>query len=70
MDKVAIPKQEYLRLKRQAAAYKKLAGLLFERVMRDPIEEVVEDFRKTDVYTDGFLHELGEGLKKSSYGKL
>ena len=65
-----MPKHEYAKLRRRAAAYEKLAGALFEAVARDPIEEIMEDFRATGLYTDLFLRDLGDGLRKSSYGKL
>lgn len=67
---ISLPKNEYLRLKRRAHAYQKLVGEVFETVLKDPIEEVVEDFRRTKLYTDEFLKDLEEGLRKSSYGKL
>ena len=70
MDRITIPRSEYLRLRRQANAYQKMAGRLFETVVKDPIQDVVEDFRKTNFYTDGFLIDLEDGLRKSSYGKV
>lgn len=69
MSEVTIPKTEYVKLRRRAAAYEKLLGVLFQAVARDPIDEVVEDFRATGVYTDAFLRDLGDGLRKSSYQK-
>lgn len=69
MNKVAIPKTEYSRLQRQANAYRKLAGRFFESVMRDPIDAVLEDFTETNLYSEGFIRDLRDGLKKSSYGK-
>jgi hypothetical protein len=41
----------------------------FELVVKDPVEEVVEDFRKTNLYSEKFLKDLEAGLKKSSYAK-
>jgi len=38
-------------------------------MIKDPIEEVINDFRKTNLYTKGFLADLEDGLKKSSYAK-
>lgn len=67
MGNITIPKIEYLRLKRQADAYKKLSGRFFESVVKDSADEVVRDFRKTDLYTKEFLADLGDGLKKSSF---
>lgn len=69
MEKVAIPKIEYDRLKREASAYRKFATHFFESAVRDPIYEVVEDFQRTNLYTKEFLEDLEDGLRKSSYSK-
>ncbi|MCX6786203.1 MAG: hypothetical protein NTZ18_05175 [Candidatus Komeilibacteria bacterium] len=66
---VTLPKQEYLRLKQQAQAYRSMVARLFELPLRDPINEVMGDFRNTNLYADGFLSDLEEGLRKSSYAK-
>lgn len=67
MDKITISKEEYKKLKKQSEAYKKLAGHLFETVIKDPIKDVVADFRGTGLYTNDFLSDLENGLRKSSY---
>jgi len=69
MAKVTLPKTEYERLKREATAYRKVAKKFFELMVKDPIEGVVEDFRKTNLYTEEFLRDLEDGLCKSSYAK-
>lgn len=69
MSQVVISKIEYQRLKRQAEAYRKFTGKLFESVIRDPVHDVVKSFRETNLYTDEFLHDLENGLCKSSYAK-
>lgn len=69
MDKVVLPKTEYKKLKRQAEAYRKFAEKFFDLAIRDPVEEVVEDFRKTKLYSENFLKDLESGLRKSSYKK-
>lgn len=69
MVKVTIPKAEYEQLKQQAEAYRRFAARLFELVIKAPVEEVVEDFRKTGLYTEEFLRDLESGLRKSSYTK-
>lgn len=69
MDKIVISKIEYLRLKQQSAAYKKLASSFYESIPKDSIETVVNDFRKTDLYSKEFLEDLKSGLKRSSYAK-
>lgn len=70
MSDITISKAEYRRLKQQASAYRKLTMHLFESIVKAPIEDVVENFRSTDLYTDDFLKDLEEGLRKSSYGKM
>jgi hypothetical protein len=69
MASVILPKTEYEQLKRQAEAYRKFAAGFFATVTRDPIGEMVEDFRKTKLYSDEFLKDLESGLRKSSYAK-
>lgn len=69
MNKITITKQEYLKLEKQANAYRKLVSRLFESVIKDPIQEVVDDFRRTNLYTNEFLKDLDKGLRQSSYGK-
>lgn len=39
--------------------------LYFKKFKKDPIEDIVDDFKKED-YTDNFLQDLEDGLKKSS----
>lgn len=68
-DAVTLSKQEYLRLKQQAQAYRIMAARMFELPLRDPVDEVVADFKATDLYTDEFLADLEDGLRKSSYAK-
>jgi hypothetical protein len=69
MPTVTMPEIEYKRLKQQAKAYQQLTGKLFEFVLHDPINQVAEDFRKTHIYSEGFLKDMEAGLRKSSYGK-
>ena len=69
MDTITISKNKYSELKRQADAYKKLSSRFFESIVKDSIEEVVNDFRKTNSYTKEFLTDLEDGLTKSSYAK-
>lgn len=68
-DTITLSKQDYLRLKQQAQAYRTMAARVFELPLRDPIDEVVADFRATNLYTDEFLMDLEDGLRKSSYSK-
>lgn len=68
-DSVTVPKEEYLNLKQQARAYQAFAAKVFEISMDDPVSEVVDDFRATGLYSEAFLDDLGDGLKKSSYTK-
>lgn len=68
-DKVTLPRREYLRLKQQAQAYRVLAAEVFALPLRNPIDEVMADFRATDLYTGQFLTDLEDGLRRSSYMK-
>ena len=68
-DAVTLSKQEYLLLKQQAQAYRNLATQVYELPLKDPIGEVVEDFKTTKLYEDEFLADLEDGLRKSSYPK-
>jgi len=69
MDKIAIKKTEYRRLRRQADAYKKIAQHIHASILRDAVHDVVEDFKKTSLYSEAFLGDLETGLRKSSYAK-
>ena len=69
MSQVTISEQEYKQLKRQGAAYRKLAARLFQSVVKDDVASVVGDFANTDLYSKGFLTDLEKGLRKSSYGR-
>ena len=69
MSNITISKEEYEKLKQQAKAYQKLTSRIFEFVLHDPVQEVVKDFQKTDLYTEDFLTDLESGLRKSSYAK-
>jgi len=69
MSTITISKKEYQKLKGQALAYRKMAKSLFLAVVKDPISEVVQDFKATGLYNKNFLKDLESGLKKSSYLK-
>lgn len=69
MKSVVISKNEYSKLKKQADAYKRLSSRLFESLIKDPIEEIMNDFRRADLYTNEFLADLEKGLRKSSFAK-
>lgn len=69
METITISKKEYKALVSQAKAYQKLAKGFFENVVKDPINEVVSDFKKTNLYTGEFLEDLEKGLRKSTYIK-
>lgn len=66
---ITLPKIKYEQLKRQAAAYRKFTARFFEFIVKDPVSQVVDDFRKTDLYTEEFLRDLEDGLRNSSYAK-
>ena len=62
MNKITISKTEYQRLIVQSNLYKQLAGKIAESLIEIPVEDVVEDFRSTNLYTKGFLRDLRDGL--------
>lgn len=66
---ITLSKTEYQRLKAQAKAYQKIMSKFFELALRNSIKEVIEDFRRTNLYSEEFLKDLESGLKKSSYFK-
>ena len=69
MSQITISEREYKRLKRQGAAYRKIAAKLFQSVVKDDVASVVRDFAETKLYSKGFLADLEKGLRKSSYAK-
>lgn len=69
MASIRVSKQKYDQLVRQAKSYRLFAARFFESLLRDSSEDVVEDFRKTNLYTEEFLGDLESGLRKSSYTK-
>lgn len=69
LNTITLPKREYSRLKQQAKAYRDIIARMFEMPLRDTINEVVSDFRSSNLYTDEFLIDLEDGLRKSSYAK-
>jgi hypothetical protein len=69
METITIPKNEYKKLVSKANAYQKLAEHFFGDALKTSLKDVVDDFRKTNLYTEGFLADLENGLKKSTYFK-
>jgi len=65
---ITISKKEYKRLQSEARAYRAITSRVLDSVVHDTPDAVVADFRATELYTDEFLEDLSEGLKKSSYG--
>lgn len=66
---VTLSKSDFLDLKHQAQAYQFLVAKVFELPLKDPVGKVVEDFKKTGLYTKEFLQDFESGLRKSSYIK-
>jgi len=69
MSQITISKKEYAQLKSQSRAYQKRASNFFKSIIISPINDIVEDFKKTKLYSNKFISDLESGLKKSSYGK-
>jgi|GEM_PF-1064889 len=68
-DLVTLPRKDYLRLKQEANAYRFIATKMFELPLKDPVKDVMADFKATALYTDDFLTDMEEGLRKSSFSK-
>lgn len=64
---ITLPKIEYNQLKQQAMAYRKFMAHFFNLMLKNSVKEVVGDFRKINLYTNGFLKDLETGLSDSSY---
>ncbi|MFH1192252.1 MAG: hypothetical protein V1655_02135 [bacterium] len=69
MDKITISKVRYAQLKKQADAYKKFVSQFYTLAIKDPINEVINDLKKTNLYSDEFINDIEDGLRKSSYAK-
>ncbi len=69
MASVTIPKTEYQRLEREAKAYRKFAERFFESVLEDSVPSIMRDFKETGLYSEEFLLDLENGLKKSEHVK-
>ncbi|MFZ1320648.1 MAG: hypothetical protein WAT71_03750 [Ignavibacteria bacterium] len=69
METITISKSEYKKLVAKSKAYEKLAKSVFEDAIKDPVNEIVSDFKQTNLYTDEFLSDLEDGLNKSSLYK-
>lgn len=69
MVTVAVLRSEYQKLKRQANAYRRFVAQIFESSLHDPVDDVVKDFKNTNLYSEEFLMDLENGLRRSSYAK-
>lgn len=67
MSRITISKTEYSKLKKESKAYRAVAARLFELLIKDPVKNIVEDFRKSGLYSKEFITDLEHGLRKSSY---
>ena len=50
-------------------AYRDLAARVFALPLKDPVAEVVVDFKAVGLYSDDFITDLEDGLRQSSYSK-
>lgn len=69
MNRITISKTEYSKLKKESKAYRNVATRLLELLIKDPIKNIVEDFRASKLYSKEFISDLESGLRKSSYSK-
>jgi len=52
METITIPKAEYKKLVSRAKAYDKIAGSIFENAIKDPVQEIVPDFKRANLYSN------------------
>ncbi|HLD61179.1 MAG TPA: hypothetical protein VJA27_03570 [Patescibacteria group bacterium] len=69
MSYINVSRSKYRQLERQAKALRELKSRLFELALQDPIDEVVDDFRRTGKYNKAFLNDLRSGLRLSSFNR-
>jgi len=69
MEYVTLSKKEFKKLTSKANAYDKLAKSFFHNIVNEPVEIVVNDFKNTNLYSNAFIKDLEESLRKSSYVK-
>lgn len=67
MTTITLSQKEYQKLKNQARAFQEAAARFFASAIGDSVDDIVQDFQSTDLYSKPFLHDLEQGLKKSSY---
>ena len=67
--KIAVPKEEYQRLKQIAKRYDTIRNVIESDFFAEPptknVKKIVSEFRKTELYNESFLQALGKGLKES-----
>ena len=66
METITISKSEYRKLVAKSKAYEKLAKTIFEDAINESVNDIVSDFKKTNLYSEEFLSDLKEGLNQSS----
>lgn len=66
---VVLSKIEYKNLKLQSSAYQKIMAIFFELTAKNQLSQVVKNFQDTKLYSNEFIKDLEDGLKKSSYFK-
>lgn len=73
MDTITIPKKQYKSLIERALRYDYLAGIVRakENIFSPPptknIDEVINSFKATKLYSPAFLASLRKGLERSNY---
>lgn len=68
IDSLTLEEKKKL-LSKLSTSLKKKKPLELEPFKKDRIEDILADFADADLYEDGFLRDLEEGLKKSSVYK-
>jgi predicted transcriptional regulator len=64
MSRITISKTEYSKLRKESKAYQDLMVGLFEQIIKNPIENIVDDFRASNIYSKKFITDLESGLRK------
>lgn len=71
MNTITLPKTEYLELKKRAAAYNVIINVVSKDLFASPPEKsakkIIDEFKKTGLYSKAFLEDLASGLNNSSY---
>lgn len=66
---IEVDKKEYMQIKSESKAYKRLMSTFFVSALKDPVTDTIKSFKDTGLYSKEFLTDMESGLRKSSYHK-